>query len=179
MSDSKSKIFYKEHGEALRRFFQKAQLSGYGNPETKVEQTEDGGSIIRFEDGEWLCIDRWYGGEPYSGITTIYLNGTPCWAMVYWGRVMPIPYKSHEPTLVCLAEALRRSDIQHPWRGPNKFTASNDLRYRNRWQGGIRRFSGEEFILSPKDTERPAWKRSTGDERLYEAYYRGGIINTD
>lgn len=165
---SLSKEFYKMHGTELREFFRKAQIYGYGNPEAKVETTEDGGSIIRYDEGRWSYKDTWYGGEPYSGITVIYLNGKPCWSMVYWGRVMPIPHLDQKLVLNCLAEALQHPIAERPWRGPVKFTASNGMLYRNRAQGGIRRFYGNESIVKPSTKE-----------VLYEAHYRGGIINTD
>ncbi len=53
----------------------------------------------------------------------------------------------------------------HPWRGPNGFVAENGLRYTNIWHGNIEKFYGQEKIGDTKDN----W--------LYEADYRGGIVN--
>lgn len=165
---SQSKAFYKEHGEELKAFFRRAQIYGYGNPKATVEKAEDGASVIRYQEGDWSYKDTWYGGEPYSGMSVISLNGKPCWSMVYWGRIMPIPNLNQQPVLNCLTEALQKSPPDRPWRGPTKYTAADGKHYRNSSNGGIRRFSGTERITS-----------ANSRDILYEAHYMGGIINTD
>lgn len=170
MSMSGSKAFTKEHGLELRQFFQKCQKLGYGNPDTEFNTEKDGSTTFVYREGPWRYSDLWYGGEPFSGISTIWYDGVVCWSMVYWGRVMAIPNLDKGPVLTCLAEALNKSHLEHPWRGPVKFRASNGLAYRNRYDGSIRRFSGIETIIKNNKSE---------GELLYQCHYRGGVVNKD
>ncbi len=176
---SGSRIFCRTHGDALTDFIYRAQLHGYSNPDAKFIENGDGTfSVMPFVDGDWRYTDTWAGGEPFSGMSTVWYRDVVCWSMVYWGRVMPLPDQNYHGVTEFLSEALRHAKPIHPWRGPNKFVATckiypnarlgDDLIYRNDWKGNIRRFSGEETIIRARDKA-----------LLYTASYMGGVVNQD
>lgn len=162
---SGSHVFAAEYGQGLCDFFREAQIK-YASGALKPLVSDDGSSLIVYWDGVWKYSDLWYGGEPYSGMTTIFRDGVACFNMVYVGRIMP--YAEQEVVLEGLMEALKQSNPHHPWRGPSKFTTASGLQYYNQQTGSVRRFSGVERILS-----------ADGKETLYEASYMGGVINKD
>lgn len=164
---SGSRQFYAAHGKELSEFFMEAQRA-YASGAIKPQIKADGSSCIEYADDGWHYVDLWYGGEPYSGMTVILYQGVACWSMVYWGRIMPYA-GDKKAVLAALMEALsRNTNREQPWRGPHKYTASDGMRYKNTWKGGMRCFSGTEII-----TDR------TLKETLYTATYMGGIINKD
>ncbi len=46
----------------------------------------DGASELLYcsPDERFVYIDKWYGGEPFAGMTTVTYNGVACFAMTYW-----------------------------------------------------------------------------------------------
>lgn len=167
--------FVAKHGTELQRFFYEASLHGYGSsapnfterPNDEVAsrtiEGEDGSTKIIYESGEWRYSDKYFGGEPFSGMTVIRYRGIACFTMIYWGKVLPKVDK--EKVYACLQPALMATKLEHPWRGPNQFVAQNGLLYTNIWHGNVEKFYGQEKIGDADDN----W--------LYEADYRGGIVN--
>jgi hypothetical protein len=157
--------FAKEHGAELQEFLYEALLRGYGSESnsTDAESADGSTKLPPYECGDWKYVDEYYGGEPYSGITVIYYKGVACFSMVYWGKVLS--GVDRQSVYDCLMPALMATNPAHPWRGPNQFVAANGLRYTNLWHGSIEKFYGQEKI------------GNTDDDWLYEADYRGGIIN--
>jgi hypothetical protein len=157
--------FAEKHGTELQAFLYEALLHGYGSESNLTDAvSDDGKTEIAYETGGWRYFDIYYGGEPYSGMSTIFYKGVACWTMVYWGKVYEGVDK--ESVYDCLMPALMATKPDHPWRGPNDYVAENGLRYKNSWFGGVMAFYGKEKILDPD-----------GKLRLYEADYRGGIVN--
>lgn len=163
---SGSRKFAAVYGAELQEFFAEAQMK-YASDELRPYGDHPDEYIVEYVREPWTYIDRWCGGEPYMGMTTIYGEGVPCFGMVYFGRVMVSYAKSQEAVLKCLMEALQKVNPNCPWCGPRKFTASNGLCYRNEWKGSVRKFEGTEIIMG------------SSKEPLYSATYRGGIINKD
>lgn len=167
---SGSRSFVKENGLILRQFLCEAQKHGYGA--ATPEKTPDGGSRVEYISGcgHWRSVDIWYGGEPFSGMTTVWKMEAgvfvPCFNMTYWGRVMP--FADQEKVLATLTEALQHPELEHPWRGPHRMRSETGLRYRNVSQGGVKKFSGREVIT-----------QSGHEQALYECVYMGGVINKD
>lgn len=166
--------FVATHGVELQRFFHEASLKGYAsNPDLQftdrpssdfqIQTGDDGSTKIIYCRGEWRYSDKYFGGEPFSGMVVIRHRGIACFTMVYWGKVLP--GIDHEKVYACLRPALRAARLEHPWRGPNQFVADNGLLYTNIWHGNIEKFYGQEKIGDACDN----W--------LYEADYRGGIVN--
>lgn len=167
---SGSRAFANGHGAELRKFLCEAQIHGYGA--VMPDETPDGGKKIEYvsKDGLWRSVDIWYGGEPYSGMTTVWRKENnvfvPCFNMAYWGRVMP--FADGKQVLATLAEALQHPELEQPWRGPQRMRSETGLRYRNSRKGGVKKFSGREIISKPGNSQ-----------VLYEGVYIGGIINKD
>lgn len=163
--------FYAEHSDQMKKFFMKAQqMYASGAVKPQVDE-EAGSSMIKIEDGKWAYSDLWYGGEPYSGITTLYCNGVACWSMVYWGRILPNA-KDKQRVLTSLMDALQHNhSVDQPWRGPQKFRTSTGLHYTNECKGGMLQFSGKELITRRLNGGR--------DEPLYQMSYMGGVVNQD
>ncbi|MDR0591576.1 MAG: DUF5680 domain-containing protein [Candidatus Nomurabacteria bacterium] len=158
--------FAKEHGVELQAFLYEAALHGYGS-EGNVNDTEsdDGGTKIVYERGDWRYSDKYFGGEPFSGLTVIRYKGIACFTMTYWGKVMGMrAYK--EKVYDCLQSALMCVRPEHPWRGLNGFVSEHGLCYANIWHGDINEFSGQEKVAD------------LNDNCLYKASYHGGIVNT-
>lgn len=162
---SGSHQFAHQYGKQLCEFFAETQIK-YASGELRPASLDGRGSMIVHEDGAWHYSDVWHGGEPYGGITTITKDDEDCFCMVYFGRILP--YANLEIVTQDLMEALQHPHPEAPWRGPRKFDTAHGLHYYNEWTGGLRRFSGQERILS-----------QDGKETLYEASYMGGIVNKD
>lgn len=170
MSKHLKSNFVAKHGTELQEFFHEAALHGYGSNRKKNGRAEssevlhaNGSTQICYQRDGWMYVDTYFGGEPFSGITIVYHHGIACLSMVYWGKVLP--HANQEAVYDCLRPALMASRPEHPWRGPNHFDAANGLSYTNLWHGTIEKFYGQEKIGDSLDN----W--------LYEADYRGGVIN--
>ena len=165
---SGSQKFYNKHDDQMREFFAKAQRE-YASGAAKPQVGEDGSSRIVLCDGLWRYVDLWYGGEPYSGMTTLFYEEVACWSMVYWGRIMPYA-EDKQLVLAALMDALQHNhNPDQPFRGPRKMITSTGLRYINAAIGGLRCFSGTERIVGHRRK----------DEVLYYASYTGGVVNKD
>lgn len=156
--------FAEKHGAELQKFLYEALMHGYGSESAMTEsENDDGSTKIIYECGDWRYSDKFFGGEPFGGMTVVRYKGVACFVMNYWGKVLPGVDK--ETVYACLMPALMATNPDHPWRGPNGFVADNSLRYTNIWHGNITKFYGQEKI------------GNANDDWLYEADYRGGIVN--
>lgn len=165
---SGSHRFANAHGEELSKFLCRAQLA-QANGELKPKLEKDGSSVMVWREGIWRYSDYRQGKQPFSGTITVWQDGVICFTMQYRGRVQP--YVQNKAKVEdCLTEALARPRLYTPWRGPNKYRATNGLTYTNTWTGSLQRgFSGKETIVHPRKPE----------EILYEVSYMGGIVNKD
>ncbi len=151
-----------KHMNEIKSQLRKFNLMGYADSSVKYEDNGEGGKILTRVDGSWKYEDEFYGGEPYSGNETLWLDGKDVFRCVYWGKV---------------AEGINFSDIynflrialkQGPTgscvhRGPEKYSEKN-LTYTNECNGTI-----EEFIQI---------ERIYLDEKeVYLAHFVGGLIN--
>ena len=168
-----SSNFIGTHGREVWRFFYEATLRSYGNvnlnkegpnDETSCETNanDDGSNTIVFEKGDWSYSDKYFRDDSFSGMVTISYRSTACFAMVYWGKVLPHADKT--AVYSCLQSALGAIERNHPWRGPDHFVANNELCYTNLWCGKLEKFHGQEKI------------DDTDGCRLYEGNYFGGTI---
>ena len=163
---SGSHRFASEHGKEIRKMLYESQIK-YASGEVQPMTEPDGAHVIEIVDRIWRYRDLWYGGEPYAGMTTIFMNDQPCFVLQYRGRIMPY-VEDKRAVLAALMDALQHPVPDTPWRGPRKFRTSSGLRYRNQWQGGLRDFAGTELITD-----------SYTDETLYKATYNGIIVDKD
>jgi len=148
--------------EALRQFLVDSNKAGYaGGDEKKWIKEPDGSTTIPFERGAWRSHDNFFGGEPYGGRTVVFKDNQAVWMMVYYGWVT----EGVETDLVygVLRGALMGMPEGHPYRGPEEFT-QGEFTYRNKWDGELDRFSGEEVITQ-------------GQKVIYKANYFGGEVD--
>ena len=105
--------------------------------------------------------DNFFGGEPYGGRIVVLNYGKVEWMMVYYGWVE----EGVNPDIVygILREALMQMPEEHPYRGPEEFKKGN-LTYRNKWEGEVDRYLGEEVILQEEKT-------------VYKANYLGALVD--
>ena len=105
--------------------------------------------------------DNFFGGEPYGGRIVVLNYGKVEWMMVYYGWVE----EGVNPDIVygILREALMQMPEEHHYRGPEEFKKGN-LTYRNKWEGEVDRYLGEEVILQEEKT-------------VYKANYLGGLVD--
>lgn len=146
----------------ITSFLIEANKAGYGNPNVKIEQAEDGGHIINHTQGDWHFCDYFYGGHPYAGQEVIYSNDKPVWAMQYRGWVFGTDMTPND-VYGFLRKALLQAPEDAPFRGPQEFSNDN-LTYQNTCQGDMTNFSGEEIILD-------------AGRAIYKGLYFGGIVD--
>ena len=125
----------------------------------------NGSFISSFDDGDWYYEDTWYGGEPFTGITTVSYKSTVCWTMAYRGRLEERYAAIKEEVMNCLKAALKVTPSNRPVRGPELYQHPNDFLYRNQCRGTIADFSGSEEI------------RDLANRRVYTCTYAGGFVN--
>jgi len=188
--------FSNERLEALRRFLYKASLKGYGGEEhrgrllseyqkdkngmieriyesgVREQSCPDGGMKVIWSAGTFRYSDKWFGGEPFGGMTVVRCDGRACFIMTYYGQVAPEADK--ELVYACLKEALMRADPELPIRGPKYYLRSGamertvDTEYRRTIDGNLAQFSGSEWINALADPHGSV---------LYEAQFMGGLVN--
>jgi len=144
---------------AVRGVFIKAMRAGYaveGVKKTKVANMP-GYKEIRYEDGQWLLVDRWCvnpNTDRSAGTTTIWHDGWPVWFMSYGGHYpqSAIPFLKG-----ALGHQYCCEGVFLGGRGPARCLVSDlplsdgpDLIYVNECQGDFEHFSGKEKILAPQ-----------------------------
>lgn len=158
--------FWAVHANDLRRFLYAAIQHCYGDPYAGAMLRPDGGSQQTYYHGDWRYVDIWYGGEPFSGMTTVSYRGTVCWVMSYHGVIRDC---EHQDTILngCLRPALRNPDPKYPWRGPKSYVSENGLyTYKKVCKPGkLRYFSGREIIRDPNRAI------------VYRATFQGGYVD--
>ena len=148
--------------EEIKSQLRKFNLMGYADETTKYEDNGKKGKVLVRTDGNWKYEDEFYGGEPYSGNETLWLNDNDVFRCVYWGKVASGINFSNIYSF--LRKALKEEpDGNCVHRGPEKFTEGNKM-YTNKCIGNI-----EEFI----QTERIFMN----DKEVYTAYFIGGRVN--
>ena len=148
--------------QRLGAFLVAANQAGYASAESRVTDEVDGSHTIVFECDDWRLEDNFFGGEPYGGREIIAVDSRAEWMMLYYGWVGDTDL-TNNAVYGFLRHALMRVPPDKPYRGPDAFS-EGDLEYRNRADGGLANFSGEETI------------RHAGIE-VYRARFFGGLID--
>lgn len=148
--------------EGLRQFLVDSNRAGYaGGDEKKWIKEPDGSTRIPYEKGDWRSDDHFYGGEPYVGMTVVFHEKLPVWGMIYYGWV--VEGVKTDSVYGLLRGALMQMPEEHPYRGPQEYS-QGEFVYRNKWEGELDRFSGEETI-------------EQAGKLIYKADYRGGEVD--
>lgn len=142
----------------LRSFLSRASKETYagGGPKEKVSCRE-GSYDLRYEEGDFVFLDSYLGGEKFAGEEAIWYQGRPVWAMNYCGRVLSEEFKGE-----FLKEALLAATEDCPYRGPELYQ-KGEFTYHRDFTGDMKWFQGYETIYCRTD-------------KVYDCYYHGGII---
>jgi len=143
--------------KTLMNFLIKAKKEGYAGGNQVKER--DKSYSTRFEEGNWKFHDNWFGGEPFGGREVIFYKGKPYWIMVYYG----VDLTGKNLAIPTLKKALLNTLSDFPARGPTSLK-NGKYQYKNKWEGNIKKFSGEETI-------------NKGNKQVYKANYIGGLVD--
>ncbi|MBF8249839.1 MAG: hypothetical protein HW400_440 [Candidatus Levybacteria bacterium] len=147
----------------LKAFLIETKKAGYGTGNSKNWIKEkDYSTTIPFESGDWRMHDNFFGGEPWGGREVVFFRGKPVWIMVMYGSVDP-SVNGFEEVYKFLQKALRNQPEDLPLRGP-KLLQGGDFVYKNKAEGNLENFIGEEVILK-------------NDKQIYKMNYSGGWVD--
>jgi hypothetical protein len=139
-------------------FLVKAKKNGYASYSNQVKES-DGSYSTRFEEGDFKFHDNFFGGEPFAGREVVWYKNKPYWMVVYYGA----DTTENELSIPTLTKALSNMPDDFPARGP-KNLKNGDFQYKNKWQGNIEKFYGEEIICK-------------NGKQIYKANYMGGLVD--
>ncbi len=143
--------------EELCKFLVKAKMNTYAGKGAKSEASRPNSNDYKFEEGDFLYIDTYLGGEYFSGEEAVWQENTPIFAMNYSGRVIGGNFSGN-----FLKEVLKKVPVEKPFRGP-KFYQDEDYIYYCKVDGDIQWFQGYEEIYYK-------------NEKIYECFFHGGIV---
>lgn len=149
--------------EQAKQFFLKAASKTYAAANVPEIKSIDvpGERLYRYEQNPFHYLDRYcVGANVWSfGETLMWCEERLIWWMQYHGKSERRGVT--EFLKIALTEAYRQG-LFCGGRGPENFKYSN-LKYRNRWKGNFRSFSGEDRILDHTEGHRPIfWHRYCG-----------------
>jgi hypothetical protein len=148
----------------LQKFIWNASRSTYASDDKDIRvKQKDLSTTIEYQDGDFSYHDNYFGGEPYGGREVVFYKNKPVWMMVYYGWIEDNSNINVNDVYNILTEALRKSSLDMPYRGPSEFVI-DDMKYINKVNGDILRFSGEEKIFYK-------------NQIVYQAKYMGGLID--
>ncbi len=146
----------------LPEFLVSAKQNTYASG-SKGTKAKDHSTLYEYGKDEWEYQDQFYGdGARFVGHETVWMKRKPVWGMNYHGVKLDSLFEEKR-LYNFLREALKRVELSHPFRGPDKYE-SNNLRYSNVITGDLSSFRGVEFIYETGRT-------------LYQLDYHGGILN--
>lgn len=143
--------------EKTIEFLLKAKSNTYAAKAAETAPSRPNSHDLRYEDGEFLYIDTYLGGEKFAGEEAVWENSVPVWSMNYVGRVIADGFSGD-----FLKDALLRVPKDKPYRGPEEYR-DGEYVYRSEVEGTFEWYNGYEEILK-------------NGVRVYECRYHGGII---
>lgn len=147
----------------LKKFLIETKKAGYGAGDSKkwIKEKDDS-TTIPFESGDFRMHDNFFGGEPWGGREVVFFREKPAWIMVMYGSIDP-SFSDFKTVYKFLQKALRSQPEDLPLRGPKVFQ-EGDFIYKNKTEGNLENFSGEEEICKDK-------------KRIYKMNYIGGLVD--
>ena len=143
--------------QSMIPFLCKAKKVTYAGKGAESRPSRPASHDLQFQEGDYLYIDSYLGGEKFSGEEAVWDNGIPIWCMNYSGRVINEHFNGD-----FLKEALLHVPEDYPYRGP-LFYQNGDYRYQCTIHGDFEWFQGFEEIFY-------------NDVKAYECYFHGGAI---
>jgi transcriptional regulator with XRE-family HTH domain len=141
----------------LTDFLVNAKCRTYAAKGAEVMPSRPGSHDLRYEDGDFLYLDTYLGGECFSGEEAVWKKGVPIYGMNYCGRTTDGRFNGD-----FLKAALLAVPKDKPFRGP-AFYQENDYLYSCKVCGDLEWFQGHEEIF---------YKNFL----VYECYFHGGKI---
>jgi transcriptional regulator with XRE-family HTH domain len=143
--------------EQLILFRLEANVNTYAAFMNEVDSTRLDSHDFRYEKEDYVYHDTYVGGEQFAGQEAVWKKGKAVYAMNYAGRVLSDKFSGN-----FLKEALRKADVNMPYRGPEYYHAGEYV-YKAKVSGDINWFQGYEEIY---------WQ----NEKVYECYFHGGLL---
>ncbi len=144
--------------EELRGFITEARRNTFAGGAAALDNPRlKGSKEFEFQKGDWFYQDIYFSGKAnIIGQETVYWNNKPAWAMGYFGdQLKEDPTEFLKQTLFALVDVCRL--------GGSCENKKKDLRYEDKGQGSLEKFSGEEKI-------------TMGGKPIYKLNYQGGLI---
>lgn len=143
--------------DEIIRFRLKANVNTYAAFMNEVESGRLDSHDFQYEEGEYVYLDTYVGGEQFAGEEAIWRNGHSVYAMNYLGRVLEDTFSGN-----FLKEALRAATMEYPYRGPEFYQAGEYI-YKCKVSGDFSWFQGYEEIYC-------------NEVKVYECYFHGGMM---
>jgi transcriptional regulator with XRE-family HTH domain len=140
----------------LVRFLLTAKKHTYAAKENRCTPSRVNSIDYCYQEGEYLYLDTYLGGECFSGEEAVWYQEVPRWAMNYSGRVLNENFDGD-----FLKEALLLTSEDKPYRGPGCFI-KGDFSYHCKVEGDFDWYQGYEDIFYL-------------DKKIYECYFHGGV----
>ena len=146
----------------LGDFLKEAGKETYASGGNEVKSTKLASYDHKYEKGDWIYHDTYFGGEKFIGEEIVYYKEKPVWGMNYYGWV-----ESSEISKEEIYGFLKQSLLQDcrdlmPVRGPKEYV-SGRWKYLNKQEGNLENFSGEEKVYYDGDL-------------MHKTFYRGGLV---
>ena len=143
--------------EEIAKFLLEAGKNTYAGYGVQIGSSRPESHDYQYEQGDFLYIDSYVGGEYFSGEEVVWKGKTPVFAMNYSGRTLDESFSGD-----FLKEVLQQRPLERPFRGPAIYQ-SGEYTYQSKVVGDLEWFQGYEEIYHR-------------DKRVYECYYHGGIV---
>ena len=143
--------------DELIAFRLEANINTYAAFKNEVDSTRLTSHDFRYENGKYIYLDTYVGGEKFAGEEAIWKEGHAVYAMNYMGKVLADGFSGN-----FLKEALRAADKKMPYRGPEIYQ-SGEYTYRCKVTGDFTWFQGYEEIYQK-------------DNKVYECVFHGGLL---
>lgn len=143
--------------QGIRTFLVKAKQNTYAAGENEMTSSQPDSHDFRYEDGDYLYMDTYFGGQKFIGEERVWIKDNIVWAMNYYGQSL---HENFDVTF--LKEALSHVPVSMPFRGP-EFYQRGDYIYQCQVQGDFDSFTGEERIYCKQ-------------EKMYICSFHGGMI---
>jgi hypothetical protein len=148
--------------EELNAFIVRAKSATYVGDGEHVSSCRPGSHDLRFEEDKWAYHDSYFGGSDFIGEEVVYFEGTPVWALNYYGRILHTDLISAAQAGQMIKASLSRMYQEDRFLGGYEYT-EGDFTYVDASHGTVDRFHGRELIRY-------------GQVTAYELEYHGGLI---
>jgi Domain of unknown function (DUF5680) len=130
----------------LEQFVVRAKLATYVGDGVIANPSRLGSHDLEYANGSWSYRDSYFGGTDFLGQEVVWLDGTPIWAMNYYGRVVRLDLIDGERagrTIKAALSGMYKEDRflgGFEWSGPYG-------RYVDTSIGDVTEFHGREAIV--------------------------------